>query len=222
MMHRYHCIVYMIPGINGSLEVGERLINFLWYTNESAEALNEIMKDGIDGHHHHNIVPSEHVRKDLWAAKIKSARAISLPGPFLEIFTKIQRLFIQVITDFCAPRGAFEEGRVLLVGDALGLFRPHTAFSGTKAAFYASRIEDYVNGKITLQDWEDKVLQYSRLHWWQSIWYGDFYQYHMARALLSAASYWVYCGIDKMKSLWGGQESLLRTTSYVVEDYDQE
>src|SRR3569833_1966651 len=32
MMKQHHCIMYMIPGPNGSLEPGERLLNFLWYT----------------------------------------------------------------------------------------------------------------------------------------------------------------------------------------------
>jgi 2-polyprenyl-6-methoxyphenol hydroxylase-like FAD-dependent oxidoreductase len=222
MMHRHHVVVYMIPGIDGSLEPGERFLNFLWYTNESVEALDEIMKDGIDGHRHHNIVPSGHVREDLWAARVETAREIGLVGPFMEVITKIRQPFIQVITDFCAPQAAFEQGKVLLMGDALCLFRPHTAFSGTQAAFHASRIEELVNGKISLQEWESTVVQYSRLHWLQSIWYGNFYQYHMARALVSAVHYWWYCGVDMVQSWCTGKASLLRTISYVVEEYDSE
>ncbi|KAJ2994425.1 hypothetical protein NUW58_g1564 [Xylaria curta] len=121
--HRHHCIMYMIPGANGSLKQGERLMNFLWYTNESAESLTEIMMDGVTGHVHHNIVPAGHVRKDVWAERLQRAK-VDLSGPFLEVVLKIKRPFIQVITEFCSSKAVFEEGRVLLVGDSVSLIRP--------------------------------------------------------------------------------------------------
>ncbi|KAH8426356.1 uncharacterized protein LDX57_004099 [Aspergillus melleus] len=86
----------------------------------------------------------------------------------LEIFLNIQRPFIQIITDFCSPQAAFEDSKFLLIGDGLSLFRPHTAFSGTQAAFHALRTANLVNGKMTLQQWERKVLKYSKLHYLQS------------------------------------------------------
>lgn len=220
MMHRHHCIMYTIPGANGSLEPGERMLNFLWYTNETLEALDEILIDGIDGHKHHNLVPAGRVRKDIWSSQLARAKQVPLPMPFLEVMNKIQRPFIQVITEFCSSRAAFEDGRVLLVGDALSLFRPHTAFSGTQAAFHASRVEEYVTGKISVREWEEKVLRYSCLHWSQSIWWGKFYQHHMAFALLSGLQYWWYCGVDKIKSWWNGEDPLLRTSLDRAEHYD--
>lgn len=222
MMHRHHCIVYTIPGKDGSLEPGEKYINFLWYTNESREELQEIMTDGLDKHVHHNIVPAGRVRRDVWEKRLELARTIPLAGPFLEIITKIRQPFIQVITDFCSTQAAFEDGKVLLVGDGLSLFRPHTAFSGTQAAFHALKTADLANGKISIQDWEENVLRYSRLHWLQSVWYGNFYQYHPVTALVSAVHYWVYCGIDKIKSWWRAENSLLRGTSSRVEAYADE
>ncbi|ROT41235.1 FAD/NAD(P)-binding domain-containing protein [Sodiomyces alkalinus F11] len=222
LMDRHHCLVYTIPGVDGSLEKGERYLNFLWYTNETPEALDEILIDGIDGHRHHNIVPSGHVRKDIWEARLQTARSIPLPGPFLEIITKIERPFIQVITEVISPRASFEDGRVLLMGDGLSLYRPHTAFSGTQAAFHALKVEEYVEGKISAQEYEEKALRYARLHWSQSIWYGDFYQYSKWTALKSALYYWFHCGIDRVNSWWTGEERLLRGWSKVVEQYDDE
>lgn len=219
MMHRHHCIMYTIPGHNGSLERGERLLNFLWYTNETPSSVDEIMIDGIDGHKHHNLVPSGRVRKDIWSRQLERARQEPLVEPFLEVMSKIQRPFIQVITEFCSSKASFEDGRVLLMGDALSLFRPHTAFSGTQAAFHALKVEEYVRGKIGLGEWEEKMLRYSRLHFLQSIWWGKFYQYHIVSALVAGCHYWWYCGIDKLKSWWNGEASLLRTGSYTVEEY---
>ncbi|KAJ5715853.1 uncharacterized protein N7483_013034 [Penicillium malachiteum] len=222
MMDKQHCIVYTIPGKNGSLQPGERYLNFLWYTNETEESLNEILKDGLDGHRHHNIVPSGHVREDIWAERKRQAITLPLSKPMLEIFLKIQRPFIQVITDFCSQQAAFEDGKVLLVGDGLSLFRPHTAFSGTQAAFHALRTADFVNGKVTLQQWESKVLRYSRLHYLQSNWYGDFYQTPILTALVAAVRYWTMCGVDRVLSWYSGDAPLLRTGTFKIEAYDDE
>lgn len=222
MMPRHHCIVYTIPGADGSLDDDKKLLNFLWYTNETLDALDDILKDGIDGHRHHNIVPAGHVREDIWNSYLERAAAAPFPSPLLEIITKIQRPFIQVITDHCSTSAAFEGGRVLLVGDALSLFRPHTAFSSTQAAFHALRVEDYLSGKISLAECEEEMLRYSHLHWLQSIWWGKFYQSRLAVALLCGLRYWFYCGIDRVKSWWKGELPLLRTSSDVVEEYGPE
>lgn len=220
LMHLQHCLVYTIPGPNGSLAPGERLLNFLWYTNESHEALDEILIDGIDGHRHHNIVPAGRVRQDIWATRLDCAKRVPLEPPFLEVISKIKSPFIQVITDFCSPQASFEDGRVLLVGDALSLYRPHTAFSGTQAAFDALRVVEYVEGKISLQRWEEKVLRFARLHWSQSMWWGSYYQHRRPFAILSALQYWAYCTFDSIKSWWYGEEPLLRTSVSKVVPYE--
>jgi hypothetical protein len=220
-MQQHHCIVYTIPGENGSLKPGERLLNFLWYTNESGDSVDNIMVDGIDGHRHHNTVPAGRVKKEIWDSQLGRAKEC-FPAPFLEVILKIQQPFIQIITDFCSSQAAFEDGKVLLIGDALALLRPHTAWSGTHAAFHVLMVEDYVNGRITLSDWEEKVLRYSCLHWSQTIWWGKAYQDGMSPAFVSALYYWGWCGVDFIKSWWNGQPSLLRTTKWTVDKYDDE
>lgn len=217
MMSGEHCIVYAIPGSDGTCEPGERLLNFLWYTNESTEALEDIMTDAIDGHRHHNIVPAGHVRKDIWDMRLEKAKSKPLPIPLLEVITKIKRPFIQVITEYCSPRSAFENGRVLVVGDALSLYRPHTAFSATKAALHALCVEEYVGGVMSLHKWEETVLRYSLLHSSQSTWYDKFYQHHMAIALMAGLRYWTYCAIDQLTSWWNGEKPLLRSAMKVEE-----
>ncbi|KAI1326781.1 hypothetical protein F5Y16DRAFT_374019 [Xylariaceae sp. FL0255] len=217
-----HCIMYTIPGPDGSLEPGKRYFNFLWYTNETPEALDEIMVDSETGVRHHNIIPAGHVRPDIWEKRLEEAHRVPLTAPFLEIITKIKRPFIQRITDFRSPRAAFEDGKVLLVGDALALYRPHTAFSGTQAAFDALRVSDYVAGKITLREWEENVLRYAQLHSLQTTWWGSFYQQYRVVALTHALRYWISCGVDRFKCWWYGKESLLRTSVSQVVKYHNE
>ena len=212
MISGKHCVVYAIPGREGTCKPGERLLNFLWYTNESPESLEEIMTDAIDLHRHHNIVQAGHVRKDIWDRLLKKARDKPLPTPLLDIITKIKRPFIQVITEFTSPQATFENGKVLLVGDALSLYRPHTAFSATQAAFHALCVERYVNADMSLHKWEDHVLWYALLHSAQSTWYGKFYQHWIGVALAAGLRYWIYCAVDMLMSLWKGEKSLLRLT----------
>jgi 2-polyprenyl-6-methoxyphenol hydroxylase-like FAD-dependent oxidoreductase len=211
MMSRHHCIMYSIPGEKGTLAPGQRLLNFLWYTNETPEALAAIMTDALDDTHvHHHLVPAGHVRADIWAAQVRKAERTPLAAPFLEVVHAIRRPFIQVITDFCADQAVFEDGRILMVGDAVSLYRPHTAFSCTQAAFHALNLEDYVNGKISLERWNERVLRYGRLQWLQSAWWGDFYQRPLLLALGAMAKYWMYSGWDRLVSWWHGEERLLR------------
>jgi 2-polyprenyl-6-methoxyphenol hydroxylase-like FAD-dependent oxidoreductase len=192
MMNRHHIIVYTIPGKDGSLEPGERLINFCWYTNETPQSLENIMKDKVDGHRHRSTVPAGRVQDSVWASRLQHARNEPLPAAFLEIVTKIQNPFIQIISDFPPSRGVFENGQVLLMGDALTLVRPHAGLSSAKSAYHSLAIEDYVCGKISIQEWEDRVLRYSYLYWAQGVWWGAFYQESMSTALIPAVKYWSY------------------------------
>lgn len=214
MMDREHCIMYMIPGHNGSLEVGERHLNFLWYTNEDPTALEEILKDSVDGHRHYNIVPSGRVREDIWDARKEEAKRIPLAEPFLEVMLKIKKPFIQVITDFVSPRASFEDGKVLLMADGLSLYRPHTAFSGTQAAFGALRVEELIEGKITLRDWEDKMLLYAKVHSAQTTALGRYYQSSWLAFAWSTLWFHWYCAVDQFRAWWKGEERLLRLVQF--------
>ncbi|KAI1389498.1 uncharacterized protein F4822DRAFT_398563 [Hypoxylon trugodes] len=170
-MERQHCVAYTIPGVNGSVEPGKRFLNFLWYTNEDEISMENIMIDATDGRRHRYTVPAGHVKPEVWSARVEDARRLCLPPPWLEVIAKIDQPFIQVISEYYSPRAVFEDGRVLLVGDALSLFRPHTGLSGSQAAFHSMQIVDYINGKLTIEEWEKEVLGYSYIHWLQSVYF---------------------------------------------------
>ncbi|KAI1450791.1 hypothetical protein F5Y02DRAFT_424276 [Annulohypoxylon stygium] len=204
-MTRQHCIMFLIPGVDGSMEPGKRVVSFTWYTNKSLEELDEILVDSLDGHRHHNIVPPGHVRADIWSAQVNYAKNQAFPISFFEVLSKIQHPFIQVITEFCSPRAIFEEGKVMIIGDALALFRPHTALGSNQAAFHTLSTIDYINGKVQANEWEHRVLRYSSLYWRKSAWWGTYYQAHIGQVLLAGLSYWVYYGIDRVKSWFSGK-----------------
>ncbi|KAF3768160.1 hypothetical protein M406DRAFT_70253 [Cryphonectria parasitica EP155] len=198
------CVMYMIPGVNGSLQRGERLLNFIWYTNESTDDMDEIMTDGIDGHSHRNFVPPGRVRSDIWASHVREAERLPLPGPFLEVATKIEQPSLQIVTDYCSPHAAFENGRILLIGDALSQFRPHAALGVSQAAYHVAAVREYLEGTITWQQWETRVVRRSYLHWSLNVWWGDFYQKSFAAALPACFRYWTYNFLYNLRSWWSG------------------
>ena len=128
---------YLMPGEHGSLDPGSRLVNWVWYTDCPADSSRyaENLTD-ISGHQHRNFVPLGKMRPSVWEAQLQLA-STSLSAPMLEVVRKTTNPAISVIHDYASPRAVFMDGRVLLVGDALALFRPHAALSFTKPPWIA-------------------------------------------------------------------------------------
>jgi len=124
-----HILTYPIPALDGSVEPGRRLINFVWYRNARAGAeLDELKAD-------------RHAMRDQPAgAPLPEAHAVArlreaarlLPGPLAETVLRTEEPFVQPINDVVVPRMAF--GRACLVGDAAFVARPHAAAGTAKAA----------------------------------------------------------------------------------------
>ncbi|KAF2788524.1 FAD/NAD(P)-binding domain-containing protein [Melanomma pulvis-pyrius CBS 109.77] len=197
MKSRQHCLVYVIPGPHGSLQPGQRYLNFA-------------LADAETGHRHRNTVPSGRVREDVWIKQLQNAIETPLPPPFLDVISQIRIPFIQVITEVSSPRVMFEEGKVLLIGDGLSLIRPHTAFSASQAAFHTLTLADCLAQGLDMLEWEKTVLRFGYLHNVQSWWFGNFYQGNIT--CISALCYWFLCIADVIGSWWTNRERLLRTT----------
>jgi 2-polyprenyl-6-methoxyphenol hydroxylase-like FAD-dependent oxidoreductase len=161
-------LAYLIPGKNGSVEEGERLVNWVWYCNYAQDSPEhvELMTDK-DGERHHVTLPPGGIQESVWARQ-KSHAAATLPPQFAELVQKTEVPFVQAITDVIAPRAVLEGGRVLLVGDALAGFRPHTAASTGQAALDAMSLAEAIGrvldgeGMGALDEWEKTVMEYAR------------------------------------------------------------
>jgi 2-polyprenyl-6-methoxyphenol hydroxylase-like FAD-dependent oxidoreductase len=160
-------LAYAIPGKHGTLEPGERLLNWVWYVNykEDSPEHVDLMTDN-DGKRHHITLPAGGVRDEVWKRQKDYAREI-LPPQFAELVEKTEVPFIQAITDVIAPSAILDSGRVLLIGDALAGLRPHTAMSTSQAAFdamqLAAAIDKVIDGQgmKVLSEWEERVVQYA-------------------------------------------------------------
>jgi 2-polyprenyl-6-methoxyphenol hydroxylase-like FAD-dependent oxidoreductase len=160
-------LAYLIPGGNGTLQPGKRLINFVYYTNlpsksldEPSEELAELMTD-IDGLRHRITMPPGKTNPKAWQKQKEIAKE-RLPPQFAEIVRATKKPFVQAITDVIAPTNEFMGGKVVLVGDALAGFRPHTVASTSQAAFDAMILADMLEGKIDRKEWKKQTMAYAR------------------------------------------------------------
>jgi 2,6-dihydroxypyridine 3-monooxygenase len=126
-----HILVYPIPGLDGALTPGERLVNFVWYVNVAeGEELDELMT-GRDGVHRAVSLPPGAAR-DQAVTVMRRTAAGELAPPIAEVVTGVAEPFVQVVYDIAVPAMAF--GRVCLIGDAAFAVRPHAAAGTAKAA----------------------------------------------------------------------------------------
>ena len=135
-----HVLVYPIPGRDGSVAPGERLINIVWYRNYLAgDDLDDLLIDTprqpreMSRCRPVRCAPSTSPRRVPW-------RRPGCPLPIAEVVLAIDDMFVQVVLDLDVPRMAF--GRACLLGDAAFVVRPHAAAGTAKAAEDAWTLRD--------------------------------------------------------------------------------
>ena len=158
-----HILVYPIPGLDGSVSAGDRLINFVWYRNYLAGSdLNDLMTD-CDGKLHEMSLPPGAARPEC-VAELRSVATARLPELIANVVVAAKEPFVQTILDIEVPRMAF--GRVCLIGDAAFAVRPHAAAGTAKAAAdaweLASSLEEQPDIEGALQTWEKRQLELGR------------------------------------------------------------
>lgn len=155
-------LAYIIPGENGTLEPGKRLTNWVWYRNfkEDGPELQDLMT-GKDGSRHRITLPLDQMKDDVWTRQKQDARE-ALPPQFAELVNKTVHPFVQAITDNISPTNEFCGGKLLLVGDALAGYRPHTAASTSQAAFDALTLGEWLAGDIDREEYTIRVMKRAR------------------------------------------------------------
>ncbi|KAG8528804.1 uncharacterized protein KY384_006493 [Bacidia gigantensis] len=155
-------LAYVIPGPNGTLEPGERLINWVWYCNyaEDSPELHDLMTDSEGATHRYTLPPDKNSKPEVLEQQRAFASQL-LPPQFAELVRKTVTPFVQAITDVLASENIFYDGKVLVLGDALAGFRPHTAASTNQAAYDAILLSDLMEGQMALQAWKQKTMAYA-------------------------------------------------------------
>lgn len=154
-------LAYLIPGESGTLGKGRRLMNWVWYRNaESDEEKAGFLTDD-DGKVHNVTIPVGKINGEVFK-EAKEVAKEKLPPQFAELVCKTEMPFVQAVTDVVSPKHVFMDDKVILLGDALAGFRPHTAGSTGQAAFDAMALADMMDGKITLEEWAHKTMEHAR------------------------------------------------------------
>jgi 2,6-dihydroxypyridine 3-monooxygenase len=125
-----HILAYPIPGPDGAIDVGDRLINMVWYRNVAEPDLAAFLTDR-DGQPRSVSLPPGSVRDEL-VDELRSSAAALVAPPIAEIAGRIREPFVQAVFDIEVPRMVF--GRACLLGDAAFAVRPHAAAGTAKAA----------------------------------------------------------------------------------------
>jgi 2,6-dihydroxypyridine 3-monooxygenase len=126
-----HILVYPIPGLDGSLARGDRLINFVWYVNMAEGPELDQLMTGRDGIRRAVTLPPGSATDEA-AGGLRQAAGRLLAAPIAEVVTSVAEPFVQAIYDIEVPR--MVSGRVCLIGDAAFAVRPHAAAGTAKAA----------------------------------------------------------------------------------------
>jgi len=156
-----HILAYMIPGTDGEVRAGHRLVNFVWYRNVTEMELPDLMTD-ISGVEHSLSQPPGLVREPHLHELRLAAQ--SLPPVLAELVLAAPEPFIQKIVDVEVDSMAF--GRLCLLGDAAFTARPHTAAGTAKAAAdawaLAEKLRTHGDVSAALTDWESMQLRVGR------------------------------------------------------------
>jgi 2,6-dihydroxypyridine 3-monooxygenase len=159
-----HFLVYPIPGPDGSVLAGERLINFVWYRNYLAGSdLDDLLTDQTGQYRDISLPPGAVSERHV--AELRAVALSRLPEAFARVVCSAAQPFLQVIYDIEVQRMVF--GRVCLIGDAAFVARPHAAAGTAKAAADAWALAGAVShhGKnvvAALADWEPGQLALGR------------------------------------------------------------
>jgi 2,6-dihydroxypyridine 3-monooxygenase len=156
-----HILAYLIPGNDGAVERGRRLVNFVWYRNVPPARLADLMTDAAGVEHSLSMPPG--AVRPCHLEEVRQA-AYALPPVLAELVLVTPEPFLQKIVDVEVARMAF--GRICLAGDAAFTARPHTAAGTAKASADAWALAGAVqaHGKVraALAAWEPDQLALGR------------------------------------------------------------
>lgn len=122
-------LCYLVPGADGDTTPGNRRVNWVWYVNVGEPDLAGLLT-GRTGRRYDYFVPAGELTEET-TAWLGALAGTALPPQFAELVGH-STVFMQPVYDM--PGGSMLGNRVVLIGDAAGTVRPHTA-SGTSKAF---------------------------------------------------------------------------------------
>ena len=156
LFHRYtFCLpdgevllAYPVPVVDDATQTTHRAMNFVWYRPvDPITELPDLCTDET-GHQHAQGIPPPLIRRDVLAATRASADRLLAPQ-IAETIHRTKQLFFQPIFDLESPQLTF--GRVVLLGDAAFVARPHVGAGITKTALDAKALATALDTSATIE-----------------------------------------------------------------------
>jgi 2-polyprenyl-6-methoxyphenol hydroxylase-like FAD-dependent oxidoreductase len=135
-----HALGYLVPGVHGDTSPGDRRYNWVWYRDEPNLAARLTDRSG----HSRPYSLGQGQVSDAAVAGLLRAASTYLPDPFSAAVHAEPQPFIQAIFDLYPSR--LVNGRIVLIGDAASIARPHTAMGVAKAAADAMALTHALDG----------------------------------------------------------------------------
>ena len=165
---------YPVPGADEAILPGRRRYNVVWYRPaDEAMRLRQLLT-GRDGRRHDLSIPPGQVDPGAVAELRADAQALLAPC-CAEVVLLTAAPFIQAIYDLESPRLVF--GRVILIGDAAFVARPHAGMGVTKAGLDALSLAQALGARdpaAALLHWERRRLRYGRAVVARTRWLGAY------------------------------------------------
>ncbi|MGD2078100.1 MAG: NAD(P)-binding protein [Chloroflexota bacterium] len=155
-----HLVLYFVPGRDGSVARGERLVNWAAYIPVTAEELPGFLVDR-DGRQRPGSIPPGGMRLEE-EDRLKKLMRDHLPTYYADIISASQDTFAQAIYTINPP--AYYKARMCLMGDAGALAPPFTGsgvFKGVHNAIdLATALQDADdNVGLALRQWETDQMK---------------------------------------------------------------
>jgi 2-polyprenyl-6-methoxyphenol hydroxylase-like FAD-dependent oxidoreductase len=149
-----HLVLYFVPGQNGSLTKGNRLVNWAAYVPLPAEELPQFLVDR-DGQQQTSSLPPGSMRLEE-ENRLKALMADHLPRYYANIIGASHNTFAQPIYAIDIP--AYHRDRFCLIGDAGAVSQPFTGsgvFKGvTNAIDLTSALQNQTDVATALNAWD--------------------------------------------------------------------
>ncbi len=168
-----HIVFYPMPAHDGPT-----LVNFVWYRNVAAGAdLEDLMTPKAGARSDLSVAPGR--VQDVHVDELRAYARDFLPEPARELVLKTKEPFIQPLFDLDVSR--MVAGRLVVLGDAAFVARPHAGAGTAKAAENAYRLAQAIGGReafdadaeAALAEWERSQLELGRRLVERCAWMGD-------------------------------------------------
>lgn len=144
-----------VPGHGDDTRPGHRRYYFIWYRPADAAKLRDLCTDA-DGVHHGHSIPPPLIRPEFIRAAKQDAAERFAPD-LAAVIARTAQPLLQAITDLESPKLVL--GRIVLLGDAAFVARPHVAAGVSKAALDAAALADALEAE---SDIDAALMRYER------------------------------------------------------------